>query len=63
MDLLKIRSGFEGLALIACSDVAPCLHCSSFEHVELDCPMMAIQGPYPYWQKKPYDLPRVKLSR
>ena len=48
MDSLKIRSGYEGLTLVAHSDASPCLHCSSFEYVESDCPMMAIQGPYPY---------------
>ena len=51
MDSLKIRSGCEGLAPVAHSNVAPCLYCSNFEHVELDCRMMAIQGPYPYRPK------------
>ena len=44
MDLLKIRPGSDGLAPVSHVDVSPCLHCSSFEHVELDCPVMAIQG-------------------
>ena len=48
MDLHKIRLGSEGLALIAPTDASQCLHCSSFEHVKLDCPLMPIQGPYPY---------------
>ena len=48
MDSLKIRSSSDGLALVAHIDVSPCSHCSSFEHVELDCPMMAIQGPFPF---------------
>ena len=41
-DSLKIRSRYEGLALVAHSDITPCSHYSSFEHVELDCPVMAI---------------------
>ena len=48
MDSLKIRSGSDGLAPISHSDVSPGSHCSSFEHVELDCPVMAIQGPFPF---------------
>ena len=48
MGLLKIRPGSDGLALVSHSDVFPCSHCSSFEHVELDCPVMAIQGLYPF---------------
>ena len=43
MYLLKIRSGSDGLAPIACSDVSQCSHGSSFEHVELDCPVMAVR--------------------
>ena len=46
MDSLKIRPGSDGLVLVSHIDVSPCSHCSSFEHVELDCPMMAIQGPF-----------------
>ena len=61
MDSLKIRSGSDGLAPVAHSDVSPCSHCSSFEHVELDCLVMTIQGPFLYWQN-PYDLFGVKLS-
>ena len=49
MDSLKIRSGSDGLALVSHVDVSPCSHCSSFEHVELDCPVMAIQGQFPFW--------------
>ena len=48
MDLLKIRPGSDGLALVSHIDAFPCLHCSSFEHVQLDCPVMAIQGPFPF---------------
>ena len=48
MDSLKIRPGSDGLVLVSHVDVSPCLHCSSFEHVELDCPVMAIQGQFPF---------------
>ena len=48
MDSLKIRLGSNGLASVSHVDVSPCSHCSSFEHIELDCPMMAIQGPYSF---------------
>ena len=49
MDSLNIRPGSSGLPLVSHSDVSLCSHCSSFEHVELDCPVMAIQGPFPFW--------------
>ena len=48
IDSLKIRLGSDGLVPISQVDVSPCSHCSSFEHVELDCPVMAIQGPFPF---------------
>ena len=62
MDSLKIRPGSNGLALVAHSDVSSSSYCSSFEHVELDCPVMAIQGPFPFRQK-PDDISRVEPSR
>ena len=46
IDSLKIRPGSDGLALVSHVDVSPCLHCSSFEHVKLDYPVMVIQGPF-----------------
>ena len=49
MDSLKIRPGSDSLAPVSHVDVLPCLHCSSFEHVELDCPVMTIQGPFVFW--------------
>ena len=49
MDSLKVRPGSDGLAPVSHIDVSPCSHCSSFEHVELDCPVMAIQGQFPFW--------------
>ena len=48
MDSLKVRPGSDGLAPISHIDVSPCSHCSCFEHVELDCPGMAIQGHFPF---------------
>ena len=48
MDSLKIRPGSDGLAPVSHVDVSPCSHCSSFEHVELYCPVMAIQGEFSF---------------
>ena len=48
MDLLKIRLDSNGLAPISHVDVSLCSHCSSFEPVELDCPVMVIKGPFPF---------------
>ena len=48
MDSLKVRPGSDGLAPVSHIDVSPCSHCSSFEHVELDCPVMAIQEQFPF---------------
>ena len=48
MDSLKFRPGSDGLAPVSHVDVSPCSHCSSFEHVEMDCPVMAMQGPYSF---------------
>ena len=48
MDSLKIRPGSDGLAPVSHVDVSLCSPCSSFEHVELVCPVMAIQGPFPF---------------
>ena len=48
MDSLKVRPGFDGLAPVSHIDVSPCSHCSSFDHVELDYPVMAIQGQFPF---------------
>ena len=43
MDSLKIQAGSNGLRPVSHVDASPCSHCSSFEHVELDCLMMEIQ--------------------
>ena len=47
---LNIRNGSKGLALVSLQEVSPCATCSIFDHVELDCPMMAIQGQNMYIQ-------------
>ena len=60
MDLLKIRPGSDGLAPVSHVDVSLCSHCSSFEHVELDCPVMAIQGSFPF---QPNPTPYPGLSQ
>ena len=60
MDSLKIRSGSDGLALVSHSDVSPHSRCSNVEHVELDCPVMAIQGPVPF---RPNPMPNTGLSQ
>ena len=61
MDLLKIRPGSNGLTLVSHVDVSPCSHCSSFKHVELDCPMMAIQGSFPF-QPNPTTYPSLSQA-
>ena len=60
MDSLKIRPGSDGLAPVSHSDVSPHSHCSNVEHVELDCPVMAIQGPVPF---RPNPMPYAGLSQ
>ena len=44
LDRLNIRNGSEGLAPVSLEEVSPCATCSRFNHVKLDCPVMAIQG-------------------
>ena len=61
MDSLKIRPCSDGLALVSHVDVSSCSHCSSFEHVELDCPMIAIQGPYSF-RPNPTSLPGLSQA-
>ena len=50
LDWLNIRNGFEGLAPVSLQEASPCTTCSRFNHVELDCPVMAIQGQGMYRQ-------------
>ena len=44
LDRLNIRNGYEGLAPVSLQEATPCANCSRFDHIELDCPVMAIQG-------------------
>ena len=44
LDWFHIRNGSEGLAPVALQEVSPCAHCSRLDHVEMDCPIIAIQG-------------------
>ena len=50
LDRLNIRNGFEGLAPVSLQEASPCATCSRFDHVELDCPVMEIQGQGMYRQ-------------
>ena len=44
LDRLNIHNGSEGLAPVSLQEASSCVNCSRFDHVELYCPMMAIQG-------------------
>ena len=44
LDRLNICNVFEGLSPVSLQEVLPCANCSRFDHIELDCPLMAIQG-------------------
>ena len=44
LDQLNIRNCSEGLAPILLQEASPCANCSRFDHIELDCPVTAIQG-------------------
>ena len=50
LDRLNICNGSEGLTPISLQEASPCATCSRFDHVELDCPVMAIQGQNMYRQ-------------
>ena len=50
LDELNIRNGSEGLALVSLQEASPFTTCSRFDHVELDYPVMAIQGQGMYRQ-------------
>ena len=53
LDRFHIRNGCEGLAPVAPQEASPCAHCSRLDHVEMDCPIMAIQGQGMYRQSPP----------
>ena len=44
LDRLNSRNGSEGLAPVSLQEASPCANCSRFDHIKLDCPVMAIQG-------------------
>ena len=44
LDRLNIWNGSEGLAPISLQEASTCANCSRFYQIELDCPVMAIQG-------------------
>ena len=44
VDRLNIHNGSEGLAPFSLQEASPCANCSRFDHIELDCPLIAIQG-------------------
>ena len=44
LNQLNIHNGFEGLAPVSLQEASPCATYSRFDHVELDCHVMAIQG-------------------
>ena len=44
LDRLNIHNGSEGLAPASLQEVSSCANCSRFDHIELDCHVMAIQG-------------------
>ena len=50
LDRLNIRNGSKGLAPVSLQEASPCATCSRFDHLELDCPVMAIQGQGMYRQ-------------
>ena len=50
LDRLNIRNSSEGLAPVSLQEASSCATCSRFNHVELDCPVMAIQGQGMYRQ-------------
>ena len=60
MDSLKIRPSSDCLTPVSHSDVSPHSRCSNVEHVELDCPVMAIQGLVPF---RPNPIPYAGLSQ
>ena len=50
LDRFHIRNGSEGLAPVALQEASSCAHCSRLNHIEMDCPIMAIQGQGMYRQ-------------
>ena len=44
LDQLNICNGSEGLGPVSLQEASSCSNFSRFDHIELDCPVMAIQG-------------------
>ena len=44
LDRLNIRNSSKGLDPVSLQEASPCANCSRFNHVELECPVMVIQG-------------------
>ena len=44
LDRFHICNGSEGLAHVVLQEASPCVHCSRLDHVEMDCPILKIQG-------------------
>ena len=44
LDRLNIRNVSKGVAPLSLQEASPCANCSRFDHMKLDCPVMAIQG-------------------
>ena len=44
LDRHTIRNGFEGLVTVSLQEVVTCANCSRFDHIKLECLVMAIQG-------------------
>ena len=50
LDRLNICNDSKGLAPVLLQEELPCATCSRFDHVELDCPVMVIEGQGMYRQ-------------
>ena len=50
LDRLNICNSSEGLAPVSLQEASSCSNCSRFNHIKLDCPVMAIQGQGMYRQ-------------
>ena len=53
LDRFHIHNGSERLAPVTLQEASPCTHRSRLNHVELNCPIMAIQGQSMYRQGPP----------
>ena len=53
LDRFHIHNGSERLAPVALQEASPYANCSRLDHVEMDCPIMAIQGQGMYRQGPP----------